>query len=1191
VTSDLPEGTVTILFTDVEGSTALRSRAGDHDAQALFDAHDQVVRRALGEHGGQEIKSLGDGFMIGFRSVTQAVGCAIAIQHALDERARRDPADAIRVRMGLNSGEVHRQADDVFGLAVNAAARIAGKAKGGEILVSESVRQLMIGMAEIPLRQRGRFALKGFTERWRLYEVVWREVAVRELPSSSADAGHVMDRRSPVQGWRHAGIGGRMSEPDVRPVLCPTLIGRRQEVEALRHAVDDAERSRGRTVLLLGEAGAGKSRLTQELIADAVGRGWTILSGRAVESATPAAFRPLAEALLSTLRTHGLPDDPELGPFRSALGRLVPEWSQLAIIDAQESLVVLAEGILRLLRTLSNHGGALLVLEDLHWADPETLEIVEYLSDHLSSEPVVCVATVRSEEASAALAMVRTMRARRSGLVIELGRLADNDVAAIAEASLGDPLPPEAFEALVQWSEGNPFLIEELLASWVAGGTLRRGTEGWIVGKTIEVAVPMSFLDTVRRRLDSLGTTGDSVLGAAAVLGRRFDWTLLPAMTALSEAAVLDVLRSAIDAQLIAPDGVGTGFMFRHALTRDAIFDTLLPPQRRALCRTAFDTIKSTHPGLSGEWCAVAAELAVGAGDPSTAGALFLELGRRERDLGALSTAEAALLRARSTLKGGVTRAEVEPLLDSVERDLCEVLALAGKPDEAETVGVELLARLAQQGAPAEDQAVVRLRLARGEVAVARWDAADDHLAEVAALSPEGRAPAIDADRTALLARVAIGREDIVLAQELAERALEQGVDDPALMCDALEVLGRCYRRSDLDAAEAALHRGWRIAWDHGLLLWQIRILLELGGVDLVRGNPITRLDEAARLAREAGALAAACDANLQRAFWFFQRYRLDEMIVAARECEAVAARFGMNTLVSVANGVAALAHTIHQDTEEARRTRRVSQDLAPPGSHWAPGGEFAWFYSATEWLMRDEPGRAREDLDKARLAMVHGGSAAPFRGLWALLHSFVDDDSGAEARAEIRVSFAGPGHLVQAFLDYGEAVAAGRSGDPAAAEALVLKADDKIDMMPWFHHVSRRLVAEAAIENDWGEPAAWMREALPFFEGEGHVHLARACRSLLTRLGDPSVRRRRSDDVPPELAAMGITRRELDVLELLAEGRSTRDIAGQLYLSPKTVERHIANLGTKAGVAGRASLVAFAARWATQAANSPTHR
>jgi DNA-binding NarL/FixJ family response regulator len=108
----------------------------------------------------------------------------------------------------------------------------------------------------------------------------------------------------------------------------------------------------------------------------------------------------------------------------------------------------------------------------------------------------------------------------------------------------------------------------------------------------------------------------------------------------------------------------------------------------------------------------------------------------------------------------------------------------------------------------------------------------------------------------------------------------------------------------------------------------------------------------------------------------------------------------------------------------------------------------------------------------------------------------------------------------------------------------------------------------------------AWLREALDFFEAEDQEPLARACRSLLTRAGDPSVRRRRPPEgLPPELATLGITRRELDVLELLADGHSTREIAERLYLSPKTVERHIANLADKAGVAGRAQLVAFAAR------------
>ena len=138
--------------------------------------------------------------------------------------------------------------------------------------------------------------------------------------------------------------------------------------------------------------------------------------------------------------------------------------------------------------------------------------------------------------------------------------------------------------------------------------------------------------------------------------------------------------------------------------------------------------------------------------------------------------------------------------------------------------------------------------------------------------------------------------------------------------------------------------------------------------------------------------------------------------------------------------------------------------------------------------------------------------------------------------------------------------------------------------VFPFFHHLAQRVVAEAALDDGWGEPVTWLRSALAFFEAEEMEALARTCRSLLTRAGDPTC----GAAEPPEglsedLAALGVTRREFDVLQLLADGRPTREIAERLYLSPKTVERHIANLATKAGVAGRAQLVAFAAAWAAR--------
>src|SRR2546427_8739247 len=130
----LPEGTVTLLFTDVEKSTDLRTSRGDETAHALLQTQGELVRAQIGEHGGHEVKSMGDGFMVAFASARSAVDCAVGIQRRLDENNRpRAPEDHIRVRIGLNTGEVIHENGDLFGEAVNAAARIMAKATGGQI--------------------------------------------------------------------------------------------------------------------------------------------------------------------------------------------------------------------------------------------------------------------------------------------------------------------------------------------------------------------------------------------------------------------------------------------------------------------------------------------------------------------------------------------------------------------------------------------------------------------------------------------------------------------------------------------------------------------------------------------------------------------------------------------------------------------------------------------------------------------------------------------------------------------------------------------------------------------------------------------------------------------------------------------------------------------------------------------------
>jgi class 3 adenylate cyclase len=173
-TAELPEAGAfrTVLFTDVEGSTALTQRLGDAKAREVLRDHERIVREALKAHGGSEVKTMGDGFMTSFSSATRALECAIAMQRAFAEHNQSAP-EPIRVRVGLNAGEPIAEEDDLYGTAVNLAARIAAKAKGGEILASDVVRGLVAGK-DFPFADRGRRKLRGFEEPVRLFEVKWQ---------------------------------------------------------------------------------------------------------------------------------------------------------------------------------------------------------------------------------------------------------------------------------------------------------------------------------------------------------------------------------------------------------------------------------------------------------------------------------------------------------------------------------------------------------------------------------------------------------------------------------------------------------------------------------------------------------------------------------------------------------------------------------------------------------------------------------------------------------------------------------------------------------------------------------------------------------------------------------------------------------------------------------------------------------
>jgi hypothetical protein len=217
-------------------------------------------------------------------------------------------------------------------------------------------------------------------------------------------------------------------------------------------------------LFVVGEAGIGKSRLVHETWRMAAARGVRSLRGRAVPGSDAAAFRPLAEALGAVV-PEGLEVD-ELAPWLPALSAVVPTVAPIAQSDAgaEATAAVRGEAVLRLLRSVCGSAGGLLVLEDLQWADPETVAVVEHLSDNLYRAPVLCVVTVRSDEDSPALDMVRRVAARRSAQVLEPRRLNDAQVAAMVHSCTGG-VDPAAVDRIVSLADGVPFLVEEMLVS------------------------------------------------------------------------------------------------------------------------------------------------------------------------------------------------------------------------------------------------------------------------------------------------------------------------------------------------------------------------------------------------------------------------------------------------------------------------------------------------------------------------------------------------------------------------------------------------------------------------------------------------------------------------------------------------------------------------------------------------------
>ena len=379
--------------------------------------------------------------------------------------------------------------------------------------------------------------------------------------------------------------------------ICPTTIGRAIELAALQAFLG---RPSG-LLLLSGEAGIGKSRLVREARSLAYELGIRVLEGRCFEADSALPFAPALDILRSLIDCLGAAEVIRLaGSDAPQLARLLPELSQeltgigAQSIDGEMAKRRLLNAFARLLTEIADEQPLLVIVEDIHWPDASSLDLLLHLARRSSQDQLYILLTYRGDEVHPDLAhFLATIDRERLGNEMCLDRFDACRVASMLQTIFGieSPVPADLLQSIFSLTDGNPFFIEEVLT--VLGTDRRFVTkdDGWTREDLRHPRIPRSIYDAVQQRLKALDSQAREVLVLAAVAGRRFEFDLFCELSGLDETDLLDLMKMLIAARLVVEEP-GDRFAFRHALTREAIYSGLLDRERRRLHRRLAEAIE-----------------------------------------------------------------------------------------------------------------------------------------------------------------------------------------------------------------------------------------------------------------------------------------------------------------------------------------------------------------------------------------------------------------------------------------------------------------------------------------------------------------------------------------------------------------------------------------------------------------------
>jgi len=1165
-----------ILAADAAGYSRLMA-ADEAGTVVALDAARACFRSAIEAQRGRVIDMAGDSVLALFETAAGAVSAALAVQGQLAAQAAELPEERrMRFRIGVHLGDVIEKPDgSIYGDGVNIAARLQALAEAGGVTVSDAVHGAVKKRIAARFDDQGEQQVKNIGEPVRAYRV-------REGAASDADAAPPVAAPPAKPAPIALSPAGRERAADATP-----FIGRARELAALDAALAHAREGRGRSVMLSGAPGIGKTRIAQQAAENAGAHGVLALWGRCPEEPGAPPYWPWRQLLRQLLARHDAQAVEAVAGAAAAqlasldptlAARLPPHPPQPAPADAAQARFALFDAISGVWQRAAARQPLLLVLDDLHCADVSSLKLLEFVAADAGASRLLLLGTYRDAEVTRTHPLSDTlgMLARQGGTQrLKLAGFAQEETAQFAAASGAAPVLAAAMH---ERSEGHPLFLVEMTRLLDDTGRACATPERQLAALQ---RVPAAVGEVIGSRLNRLSPLCGHALGNAAAIGRRFDLaTLVQLLDETSEEQCLSALDEARRAAVVEALPEPGAFQFTHALVRDALYEEMPAPRRARLHQRIASALEARHGGDPGWLSALAHhwQAARSAAEPGKAAEYAIRAARHADETSAYE--EAARL----------YQLALQSIDPAREAERCELLLALGET-RTWTGEHELALEAFNEAAKLARRVPSPVGLARAAIGYENvyWRGTSGVSLVAIALVKEALAanPAIDSEQRArLLAALCralsfSGRVDAaVVIHDQAVRMARRLGDQRALFIALSSIIASRAVPDLLPLRLAAGREATVLAEGTGFPEWAFGFTTGWFVSDLMEAGDIGGAARAADFGADTPALVRQPYLRIIvltcRTLVALHTGRFAEAEQMALEAMRVAARYGQPN-GSVAVQMFSLRREQGRLAELAPVLEQFQRDVSERAT-WQPG----YTVLCCELGRHEQAQAAFERLAGNRFEISQVGVEGIVAGSLVYLAeacAWLGDAARAATLYEKLKDRSGLGIVFGAnVVSFGSAdrplgmlaATMQRWDDAEAHYQRAIAHDEKSGGRPWAAH-SRHEYASMLLERrrsgDAERANALLDQALATARELGMARLEARATAL------------RQAATARESYPAGLSAREVQVLCMVAEGKTNQEIANALFRSVNTVANHVRNILAKIACANRTEAAAFAVR------------